>query len=190
MAFTDGVRPGGLTNSREIKLIISYLLMSTDAALSKDLIRDVLVYNEIANMFEVMEALYELLQQGTIQEDEEGLLTITEKGKRSSEELVDLIPYTLREQALHAATQALTKQAIEKETAVDIQEIDGSFSITCSIDTTEHPMMSFTLRVPDKAQAESIRDRFVKDPTSFYQTLIAIATGDYQKNEDGIHIPL
>lgn len=188
MAFTEGVRPGGLSNSREIKILICYMLSGANTVLNKNDIRDILVHNQIANMFEVVDAMEDLISKKTIFEDEKENIGLTDTGKLTSEQLAEMIPYSLREQALKATMQLITRSQTEKDTKVEIKEIGDRFSVTCSIDTNEHPMMSFTLQVADKHQAELIKNNFINDPTSFYKTLIAVATADYKKTSDQIII--
>lgn len=188
MAFTEGVRPGGLSDSREIKILICYMLMGINSSLSRDDIRDILMHNEIANMFEVVAAMDDLVETGRLVEDDDQKLSLTEEGKISAQQLVELIPYTLRDQALRSAMQLVTRSKFEQDTKVDIEKLDNGYSVTCAIDKTNHPMMSFTLRVTDELQAENIKDRFLNDPTAFYSALIALSTGDYNKEDGNIII--
>lgn len=190
MAFTDGVRPGGLSDSREIKILICYMLMGVESPLSRDAIRDILVYNQMANMFEVVSAIEELLENGSVTEDEHANILLTENGKVSATQLVELIPYTVRDQALKAAMQLTARSRFEKETKVDIQKVDGGYAVTCSIDKSDSPMMSFTLRVTDELQAKAIQENFLNNPTLFYRGLIGLSTGDYTEENNSVSFPL
>ncbi len=184
-AFTNGVRPGGLSGSREIKILICYMLMGVSEPLSRDNVRDILVSNEIANMFEVVDAIEDLVQQGSICETEDKLISITEQGKNAASQLVEVIPFSLRDRAIKAALQLTARSRFEKSTNVQIEEVDGTYQVTCSLDKETPPLMSFSIRTADKIQAETIKNQFLNNPARFYELLTALATGDVTE-ENGI----
>ena len=188
--FADGVAPGGLYDSREIKILICYMLLGVGQPFPRQAVLDILTEYQMANLFETSAAIDDLIERDNVREDDEGLLTLTEIGRQAAESLTRRIPYTLRERSLKAAMSLLTRARYERETKVDIQPLEHGFSVTCSIDQTEHPMMSFTLRVADKMQADMVREQFLRDPTAFYRTLIALATDDCTRTDGSITIPL
>ena len=65
-ALTGGVEPGGLRNKSDIRLLICYLLSSIDAPLSKQDIVQIMQENGLANYFEVMDSLSEMVEKGTV----------------------------------------------------------------------------------------------------------------------------
>ena len=65
-ALTGGVEPGGLRVKNDIRLLICYLLSSINAPLSKQDIVQIMQENSLANYFEVMDSLSEMIQKGTI----------------------------------------------------------------------------------------------------------------------------
>lgn len=184
-AFTNGVRPGGLSGSREIKILICYILMGVTDPLSRDNVRDIMVSNEIANMFEVVDAVEDLIQQGSICETEDKRITITEQGKVAASQLIEVIPFSLRDRAIKAALQLTARSRFEKSTNVQITEYNGSYQVTCSLDKETPPLMSFSVRTADKLQAETIKNQFLNNPARFYELLTALATNDVTE-ENGV----
>lgn len=182
--FSDGVRPGGLYDSREIKVLICYMLSGVAEPLSRDTVTEILTDGEMANLFETSAAIDDLVSRGNVTETENGLLAITESGRASAEQLYDLIPYTLRDRSQKAAMKLLARARNERDAAVDITPLDQGYAVKCSIDKTDVPMMSFTLRVTDETMAKAVRERFLDDPTAFYRALIALSTGDFT-DDDG-----
>ncbi|MCQ2405428.1 MAG: DUF4364 family protein [Clostridia bacterium] len=182
--FSDGVRPGGLYDSREIKVLICYMLSGVPEPLSRDTVIEILTEGEMANLFEISAAIDDLTARGNLAETDGGLLTLTESGRTSAEQLYDLIPYTLRDRSQKAAMKLLARARNERDADVVITPLDVGYSVKCSIDKTDAPMMSFTLRVTDETIAKAVRERFLDDPTAFYRALIALSTGDFS-DDDG-----
>ena len=182
--FSDGVRPGGLYDSREIKVLICYMLSGVPEPLSRDTVIEILTEGEMANLFEISAAIDDLTARGNLAETDGGLLTLTESGRTSAEQLYDLIPYTLRDRSQKAAMKLLARARNERDADVVITPLDVGYSVKCSIDKTDVPMMSFTLRVTDETIAKAVRERFLDDPTAFYRALIALSTGDFS-DDDG-----
>ena len=182
--FSDGVRPGGLYDSREIKVLICYMLSGVPEPLSRDTVIEILTEGEMANLFEISAAIDDLTARGNLAETDGGLLTLTESGRTSAEQLYDLIPYTLRDRSQKAAMKLLARARNERDADVVITPLDVGYSVKCSIDKTDSPMMSFTLCVTDETIAKAVRERFLDDPTAFYRALIALSTGDFS-DDDG-----
>ncbi len=177
-AFTSGVAPGGLLNSREIRVLVCYMLSGVDEPMDRQTIVEIIFAEGMANFFETEAAIDELINLGNLTEDEEGFLELTPVGREASETLSGRLPFTIRTRAVEAAVKLMTRKRRAKDTKVDIVKLDTGVAVTCSIDRTEHPMMSFTLRVADTQQAELVRDRFLDDPVTIYRLLISLLSGE------------
>ncbi len=177
-AFTSGVAPGGLLNSREIRVLVCYMLNSVDEPMDRQTIVEIIFAEGMANFFETEAAIDELINLGNLTEDENGFLELTPVGREASETLTSRLPFTIRTRAIEAAVKLMTRKRRAKDTKVDIVKLDTGVAVTCSIDRTEHPMMSFTLRVADTEQAELVRDRFLDDPVTIYRLLISLLSGE------------
>ena len=177
-AFTNGVEPGGLLNSREIRILVCYMLNSVDEPMDRQSIVEIIFSEGMANFFETEAAIEELVNLGNLTEDENGFLELTPIGKEASETLVSRLPFTIRTRAVETAVKLMTRKRRARDTRVEFQQLDTGVAVTCSIDRTEHPMMSFTLLVADLQQAELIRDRFLDDPVTIYRMMISLLSGE------------
>ncbi len=177
-AFTNGVEPGGLLNSREIRILVCYMLNSVDEPMDRQSIVEIIFSEGMANFFETEAAIEELVNLGNLTEDENGFLELTPIGKEASETLVSRLPFTIRTRAVETAVKLMTRKRRARDTRVEFQQLDTGVAVTCSIDRTEHPMMSFTLLVADLQQAELIRDRFLDDPVTMYRMMISLLSGE------------
>ena len=84
-AFTAGVRPGGLTDSTEIRLLLCYLVKNA-GPITRTEIENALMEEQLVNYFEIGSCLDDITRQQlvTLKEDR---YSITEKGRKVAQEL-------------------------------------------------------------------------------------------------------
>lgn len=181
--FSDGVRPGGLYASRDIQILICYMLSGVPEPLSRDAVTEILTSGEMANLFEVSAAIDELCAHGNLKENDDRLLVITDEGRAVASQLFDKIPYTLRERSLKAAMTLLTRARNERDAIVGFLPIENGCVVRCMMDKSEFPMMDFSLRVADESQAKMVKEHFLNNPITFYRALIALSTGEYSEDD-------
>ena len=105
-AFTAGVRPGGLTNSTEIRLLLCYLVKNA-GPITRTEIENALMEEALVNYFEIGSCLDDITRQSlvTLQNDR---YAITEKGRKVAQELAYDLPRSVRERAVAAVFRAQT----------------------------------------------------------------------------------
>ena len=93
-SFSEGIELGGLRTKNEIKILIGYLLSRLDTPLTREQLDEIICGEELANYFEMSQALSELADNGNVIIKENELI-ITDKGKKNSETLEHDIPFTV-----------------------------------------------------------------------------------------------
>ncbi len=176
--FTGGVGPGGLWNQNDIRILICYVLHSVDAPLSREDISQVLLQKGLANYFEVEDALAALERLGHISQDGEGLCRAEKTGREIAAALGDTLPLSVRDKAVEAALALLAQARIQRENRVEIREAQRGFQVSCHISGGDMELMAVSLYVPDRAQAELVRENFYKNPEGAYRLLLSFLTGD------------
>ena len=121
-ALTGGVEPGGLRVKNDIRLLICYLLSSINAPLSKQDIVQIMQENSLANYFEVMDSLSEMIQKGTIDtvsfnqlNEKEDCVICNDITCNIAKQLDSTLPISVRDCAVSAAFKLLAKAKREKE---------------------------------------------------------------------------
>ncbi len=185
-AFTGGVEPGGLWNRNDIRILLCYILNSAGAPLSLEDLERILQEKALANYFEVSDALSALEEQGHI-EQSDGLYSVTETGREIAGSLDNTLPLSVRDKALEAALSLLASARRERENRVEILETKNGVKVSCHVCDGELELMSFSLYVPDKAQAQIVKRNFHKDPAALYQLLLAVLTEDRGFLKDYLH---
>lgn len=176
-AFPQGVAPGGLWSKNDIRILVCYILRSAGGALSREDLTQVIGEKDLANYFEVTEAVDALLAQGHLAQEEDGL-TVTETGREIADNLDVSLPLSVRDKALEAAVRLLAQAKVRRENRVEIAQAQGGWRVTCHISGGPADLMTVSLTVADRAQAALIEENFYKDPQGVYGLLLAALTGD------------
>lgn len=176
-AMNAGVAPGGLVNRDDIKMLICYMLDVVGSPVSKRMIGDVMQEEELANYFEVMNAISELIEIGNLEETVEGdeeILTLTERGRSAVEVLAMDIPKTVRETAVKSLVHFMTLERNARENEVQITpRDDGGYDVAFTLKDHDFPMMELKIYVADRDQAETLKHNFVEDPVRIYSSILA-----------------
>lgn len=179
-AWNLGVEPGGLTSKTEIKLLICYLLKSLDAPLSKLQMSDIIQGEGLANYFELIQALDELIRDDNVRMDLDGtdeILTITEKGTDAVKSLeMDFLPRSVKEKAVNTAIRLQTLAKREKENKIEVKKLENGFNVTFFFGDEKNQLMKLTIYVADEIQVETVRKNFLDDPIKLYSEIITSLT--------------
>ena len=170
-AFSAGVEPGGLYSSKDIKILICYMLAGAGEPMPRQAVLDVIAGNGMANFFEASAAIDELLRVGSLAELPGERLTVSQTLSRS-------IPYTLRDRSVKASLQLLARIRREQENTVEMEKNGLGCQVTCRIGDEKAPLMTLKLSVADDLQAKLIREHFLDQPELLYRSVLAVLTGD------------
>lgn len=177
-ALTQGVAPGGLVSSSEIKVLICYILKSVKEPVPATKLCELLNYEGIANAFEVSDNIESLLQNNHIicvnSADES--YTTTDSGNGIAETLKTSVPISIREKACKATFKMLSRIRNTKETDIAITREGENTFITCSALDNNAVIMSVKLLVTDENQAVAIKNKFLDDPSEIYSKIVDLFT--------------
>lgn len=183
--YNEGVRPGGLTTTTEIRILLCYLLDSVTAPISRQQIEDVLLGEELVNYFAMAESLGQLIDQRLVEGDENGYL-LTEAGRTVAQTLAQDVPRSVRDTAVRGvirAQQYAAKAAAHRCTIIN--QDPGRF-VRCSIGDETGPLFQLELYMPDDLSAEKVRDKFVANGDEVYKLVLAALTDNFQLAKSAI----
>lgn len=177
-ASNAGVAQGGLVSTDEIRILICYILHTIKQPVPAQQLSELLHYEGIANYFEVSSAFAALCENGLIAKNaaDSELYEILPKGSEVAVTLKTSVPLTVREKAYSLAVRMLSRIKYAKETSIEITPAGPGYNIRCAIVEGELELMAVSLFVPDEAQAQSIKERFINDPTIIYSGMIELLT--------------
>lgn len=181
-AFTAGVKPGGLNDSRQIRVLLCYLVHSA-SPLARQTLEEAVLQEQLVNCFELADALTDLEESQLILEGPDGY-TLTNEGAIVAQELESEIPLTVRECALHAVLRIKRwKSKLASNHAV-VKKVDGTWQVECTISDSEGEMLNLRLAMPDVASAEIVKNRFIAHGSDLYGSLLDFLTNPSAQNED------
>lgn len=177
-ATNAGVAIGGLVSTDEIRILICYILDNIKEPVPYQPMCDLIHYEGIANYFEMGAAFSSLEKHGHIAptEEDKNSYVITPSGHNIATTLRTSVPLTIREKTYALTVKMLAKIKYAKETQIDINKTGEGYTVRCAVIEGDKELMSASLFVTDEAQAMSIREIFLDDPTKVYAGLIEVLT--------------
>ncbi len=173
--FNEGVRPGGLTASTEIRILLCYILDMAPAPVSRRQLEGVLLGEELVNYFAMAESLQQLAAQNLVVE-KRGTYTLTEQGRAVAQTLARSVPLTVRETALRGvilAQQYAAKKAVHQ---AEVEKAENRRSVKCRIGDEAGPLFELSLYMPDDLSAAAARELFIDHGDAVYKLVLAALT--------------
>ena len=181
-AFTQGIRPGGLTDSYEVTVLVCYVLDHTEQPLTSQLLQEAILKDGLANYFEFAQAFGKLQQDGHILKetgnDNVERFRLSEKGAAAARVFYDSLPTTVRQMANEAVRIALLRQRREKEILTEIEKTEDGYKLTIRMTDIGSDLLSVSMFLPTKEECEAVQKRFRSDPAYIYQSILALCLGE------------
>ena len=150
-AFTAGVKPGGLTDDTQIRILLCYLI-KTAGPLTRDTLQGALLQEQLVNYFEFADALAEVQKQGLVTCTDEQY-SITDKGASVASTLAHDLPRTVRESAIRAVMQIQSWRHKAASNRAHVEEKNGKYVVWCNIGDLGSDVFQLQLTMPDKLTA-------------------------------------
>ena len=155
-------------------------MKSLDAPLSKLQLSDIIQGEGLANYFELIQALDELIRDDNVRmnlEDTDEMLTVTEKGIDSVENLeMDFLPRSVKEKAVNTAIRLQTLARRKRENKIEVEKLDSGYNVTFFFGDEKTQLMKLTIYVADEIQVETVKKNFLEDPIKLYSEIITSLT--------------
>ena len=174
-AFTAGVKPGGLTDNTQIRILLCYLV-KTAGPLTRDTLQGALLQEQLVNYFEFADALADVERQQLVSLDEDERYSITDKGSTVADTLAFDLPRTVRESAIRAVMQIQSWKHKAAMNRARIEEEDGEYVVWCAIGDMGSDVFRLQLAMPDKLTAETIRNNFTAHGSEIYSNVMDMLT--------------
>lgn len=172
-AFTAGVKPGGLNDSAQIRILLCYLVRSA-GPVTRETLEGALLQEELVNWFEMGSALAELEKNGLLCADPQGYC-VTPKGATVADELGQGLPLSVRESAVRAVVRI---QRWQRKAAVNRAQVESGpdgCAVLCAIgDGIDGggDLLRLRLALPDSESAELLKNRFIARGSGLYTLLM------------------
>ncbi len=174
--FAEGVRPGGLTTNKEIRILLCYLVESTGGKLRKKDLEEVLLDAQLANYFLFSESFSHLLEQDLLFEDENGFLHTTATGHTVASTLLGDLPRSICDAAIRGVMRAQSYAAKQAAHACEITQQENGYQVTGHISDAAGTLFRLQLYMPDEHSAKFARAQFIEHGDNVYKLVLSAFT--------------
>ena len=180
--FTQGVRPGGLTHSYEVSILICYVLDCVDVPLTFFQLNESLQKEQLVNYFEFAGAIDELERRGQIAaadgDDGEKHYQLTREGKQAANTLESSLPKSVRERAVKAAEKVILLQKREKQNPIFYEKVADGYILTIRMQDVGSDLLQASVFLPTLSECERVKLRFLENPEAIYKNICKLLLGD------------
>lgn len=174
----DRIAPENMFDSGDLKVLICYLLATVGEPVPATETAQLFHYEGISNYFDVQTAFYDLEQDGHIEQSAGGkdLYRVSEKGRVLSHTLKESVSPILRDKVYHAVVKMLARYKYERDTDITIAKQPGGYLLTCRMMSGETTLCSYSILLPNEAQANALKEQILTDPKYYYDAFIRLLT--------------
>ena len=158
------------------KLIILFMLDRTDYTMTNTLISNFIIEKGYTNMFNLLEALSELIDNNFISTDtirDTIHYKITDSGEEALSYFENRLPYAIKQDILDYLKSEKINVKNESEIYADYYYNDSNwYTVQCIIKDRKEVLMDLKFDVPTKSQAETICNNWRTKSSSIYEYLV------------------
>ena len=164
----------------DLKVIICYLLSALKEPVPVTEVAQLFHYEGIANYFDTQTAIFELEKDGYIEQSAKckDMMIISPKGETLSNTLKESVSIVLREKLYNSVVKMLARYKAERDTNIEITEEQSGYLLTYKVNGGEETVLSFSIMLPNMAQANSLKERILKNPKYYCDAFIELLTDD------------
>ena len=169
---------GFISDKLEIKFLILYIAARVAGPVPFEVLQDLSMCDGGVDYFGFSECLADLVRTEHLTVDEEGLYTVTDKGRRNSAACESSLPYSVRmqvERNLVSCNEQLKRKALVGA-AVEPRE-KGGYEVTLTLSDELDELMNLRLLVTRQDMALDLQKRFRSGAEDIYSKILAVLYG-------------
>lgn len=182
-AFTAGIKPGGLTNDFEVKILICFLLDNVKDVITSSQLQEVIAESGFVNYFELTEALSELKASEHIvclkTQSGDDVLTLSETGIQTSRAFSDTLPATVKEKTLELCQKKIQYQKRKDEIEISYQKVPDGYQLNLCFKDIGTDLLDMKIFIPTEKQCAEIKEQIYRNPTILYSGILSLLLGNY-----------
>ena len=153
---------GFIRNPLDVRLLILYILDRLILPVTMAELTDLALCDEGMDYFQFADALGALTENGHVNQGEDGLLSITDKGRSNCAICAKELPYSVRTKC-DRSTQALNRDLKRRE----------RYTVEMVLDDDAGNVMTLQMAAPDRLQAELLAQRFQGRAEQVYHAVLS-----------------
>ena len=177
---------GFIHDMLDVKLLILLAASRAEFPMDSETIYDLCYQDETLSYFDLKQALPQMVESQHLAVDENGLYTITDKGREHAAVMDDLIAVPVHQRVLDAVRAYNARRRRDELIHVDIEkQDDGEFAVSMQLDYDGGRLIRLELSAPTEKQARAFGQAFRANAEEVYQTVIMQMLGYTEKKPDG-----
>ncbi len=167
----------------DIKIFILFLLDNVNYPIDYTTVENIVTDNGYVAPFDFAECFSELSEHGHVVDDTvDGVryYAISETGRAVVAELSDTILDSLKKAGALSAAKYLSFEKSGARVVADVTEReDKKFDLSCSVINRSGMVFSISICVAVRAQAEAMKEKFIREPEKIYRSAMSALTGEF-----------
>ena len=167
---------GFIRNPLDVRLLILYILDHLILPVTMAELTDLALCDEGMDYFQFADALGALKENGHVHQTDDGLLSITDKGRVNCAICAKELPYSVRTNC-DRNTQVLNRDLKRRDqvrTSVTPLPNRESYDVELVLDDDAGNIMTLRMAAPDRAQADMLAQRFQDRAQQVYHTVLSV----------------
>ncbi|MBP5236411.1 MAG: DUF4364 family protein [Clostridia bacterium] len=173
---------GLLTEKNDVKVFILFLMANVGYPLKYDEVHDITVQNDYVGYCDFSECFAELLEDGHIVEssaDGTDVYSVSELGKKVSNQLETEIRPVIREKSLRSALRMLSFRKMGATLRCDTKQLpDGRYRFSCAIEGKDGDLMNAQIVTDSEQLCVKMDNNFREKPDIIFRGMISLLSGD------------
>lgn len=172
-------RPGFIHDPLDIKVLVLYVAARLAAPVDFAALTTLSLQDDGVDYFLFAQAVEELVASGHLLLTDDGLYSITEKGRANSAVMENSLPSVVRGRCNRAL--ALHNDAARREAQVTARVDalpDSRCQLTLGLADDMGELFRLTLTIPDQVQGQAVADRFRAAPDRLFHALVSTLLDD------------
>lgn len=173
------VRPGGLTEESDIRVLICFLLKTISSGLTRDQMDRIIWDDNRVSYFGYLAALDGLVQNGMLTLND-GVYTVTPAGIEASGVLENALPRAIRDAVLARAIVVLHREQIQNENSAEVIGGENGVSVLCRSRDADRDLMRLEFAADNRDIAQALAAQFMRQPGAVYRAAFYALTDDWE----------
>lgn len=176
-------RYGFIHDKLDIKFLVLYILARAAAPLDFSTLTDLTMIDEGVDYFEFAEALSELVASGHARE-EEGMYTITEKGRKNGAVCESSLPFSVKSKCSIRLSKVNAVLRRDAQVRAEIfPRSDGTCTLRLSLDDAHDNLFTLELMAPSEDQGRHLAEGFKARAEQIYNSVLDVLLAEAEARD-------
>lgn len=172
-----------LTDAPQIRILLCDVLARFEGTLPAEWLYEIAVGAEHISYFLYEDALGKLVDLGAVRE-ENGTLTLTKQGTALAKKFRHYVPKLFRDQVMLTALRYVSRQKALRDLQISYEPAGSEWVLCLRCMDGGREMFYLRIHAPDRAAAEVLGERILRNPAGFFGKVIDLAVNNEEEQFD------